>query len=81
MEIKTGDRFLSLETGDLFEITAVSKHKTMVNVKYRNKNHYDWIQIMEPLRIQQVEQMLKSREWVPDTPAARTLYGNETRKR
>lgn len=34
---------------------------------------------MNPERMEMVQKLLKERLWVPNTPAARVLYGYETK--
>lgn len=80
MEIKTGDEFLALETGTVYVVHAVSKHGTQLILKTKSAHtENEFVIHMNPERMEMVQKLLKEKMWVPNTPAARTLYGYETR--
>jgi len=78
--LKVGDRFIHAETGELYEITAISEHQHFVNMKYRGPNHYDWIVIADPKPYNFIEWCIRDRRYIPDTPAGRVLYEAGKRK-
>lgn len=80
MDIKKGDEFLALETGTIYYVHAVSKYGTQLVLKTACKtNPGEFVIHMNPERMEMVQKLLKDKLWVPNTPAARTLYGYEAK--
>ena len=80
MVLKVGDRFIHAETGELYEITAISENQIFISMRYKNPRvHYDWIIIAEPKPYSFIEWCIRDKLYIPDTPAGRVLY--ETGKR
>lgn len=76
MTINKGDTFLEPETGRIFRINALSKYGTALTVESQKNPNDIWIMHTQPIYYTDLQIKLYNKEWVPNTPAARALYGN-----
>lgn len=71
MEIKPGDRFFNLSTGDIYKVTEVTDNFLLWKCWYKDQ----WITVMHPIRIEYLLRDIEKRWILPDTAANRILYG------
>lgn len=78
MELKKGDEYLAPDTGTVYRIYATSIHGTQVVIASAKKDG-TYVVHMNPERVETILRFIRDRVWIPNTPAARTLYGYETK--
>lgn len=72
--LKKGNEYLEKETGIIFKVYLISKHNEYVLVSSRRLAE-DFVLNTNPKKIEEIERLIEQKKWVPNTPAARTLYG------
>lgn len=78
MELKKGDEYFAPDTGTVYRIYATSTHETQVVIATA-KNDGTYVVHLNPEHMEMVLRLLKDKLWVPNTTAARVLYGYEAK--
>lgn len=71
--------WLEIETGIIYVIYHMSKHGTQLLLKSRRREEGEFILHTNPRRIEEITSLINLREWVPNSPATRALYGIKDR--
>ncbi len=70
MVIKVGDRFFNPKSGEEYLIVTVGEYFVLWKALFRG----EWIPVMHPIRIEEIERDVRNRVILPDTPANRVLF-------
>ena len=70
MVVKVGDRFFNPESNEMYLVTAVGHSFLTWKAWFRE----EWILVMNPVRLEELERQVLRREILLDTPANRILY-------